>query len=54
MKKTGKTIESISQMPRHRAFANSFFIIELYKIEPKIEECAQNPFDRKNLQSTFF
>ncbi len=25
MKKTGRTIESISQMPRHRAFANSFF-----------------------------
>ncbi|APQ71534.1 hypothetical protein CF095_08175 [Clostridium botulinum] len=54
MKKTGKTIESISQMPRHRAFANSFFIIELYKIEPKIEECAQNPFDRKIFNQPFF
>ncbi|OPD37033.1 hypothetical protein AL714_10585 [Clostridium botulinum] len=54
MKKTGKTIESISQMPRHRAFANSFFIIELYKIEPKIEECAQNPFDRKIFNQSFF
>ncbi len=52
--KTGKTIESISQMPRHRAFANSFFIIELYKIEPKIEECAQNPFDRKIFNQPFF
>ncbi|KEI87314.1 von Willebrand factor type A [Clostridium botulinum B2 267] len=54
IKKTGKTIESISQMPRHRAFANSFFIIELYKIEPKIEECAQNPFDRKIFNQPFF
>ncbi|NFL54152.1 VWA domain-containing protein [Clostridium botulinum] len=54
MKKTGKTIESISQMPRHRAFENSFFIIELYKIEPKIEECAQNPFDRKIFNQPFF
>lgn len=54
MKKTGKTIESISQMPRHRAFANSFFIIELYKIEPKIEERAENPFDRKIFNQPFF
>lgn len=54
MKKTGKTIESISQMPRHRAFANSFFIIELYKIEPKIEECVENPFDRKIFNQPFF
>ncbi|WP_434304890.1 vWA domain-containing protein [Clostridium botulinum] len=54
MKKIGKTIESISQMPRHRAFANSFFIIELYKIEPKIQECAENPFDRKIFNQPFF
>ncbi|MGO5066454.1 MULTISPECIES: VWA domain-containing protein [unclassified Clostridium] len=54
MKKTGKTIESISQMPRHRAFANSFFIIELYKIEPKIEGCAENPFHRKIFNQPFF
>ncbi|MCW7999143.1 hypothetical protein CFK35_14685 [Clostridium sp. cpc1] len=54
MKKMGKTIESISQMPRHRAFANSFFIIELYKIEPKIQECAENPFDRKIFNQPFF
>lgn len=54
MKQTGKTIESISQMPRHRAFANSFLIIELYKIEPKIEECVENPFDRKIFNQPFF
>ncbi|MCR1974036.1 hypothetical protein CF067_07080 [Clostridium sporogenes] len=54
MKKIGKTIESISQMPRHKAFANSFFIIELYKIEPKIQECAENPFDRKIFNQPFF
>lgn len=54
MKKTGKTIESISKMPRHRAFANSFFIIELYKKEPKIEECVENPFDRKIFNQPFF
>lgn len=54
MKKKGKTIESIYQMPRHRAFANSFFIIELYKKEPKIEECVENPFDRKIFNQPFF
>ena len=54
MKKTGKTIEPILKMPRHRAFANSFLIVELYKIEPKIEGCAQNPFDRKIFNQPFF
>ncbi len=54
MKKTGKAIESISQMPRHRAFANRFFIIELYKIESKIEECVENPFNRKIFNQPFF
>ena len=54
MKQTGKTMESISQMPRHRAFANSFLIIELYKIEPKIEGCVENPFDRKIFNQPFF
>ncbi len=54
MKQTGKTIESVSQMPRHRAFANSFLIIELYKREPKIEECVENPFDRKIFNQPFF
>ncbi|MCQ4922041.1 VWA domain-containing protein [Tissierella carlieri] len=54
MKETGKTIESISQMPRHRAFANSFLIIELYKIEPKIEGRIENPFDRKIFNEPFF
>lgn len=54
MKKTGKTIESIFKMPRHRAFANSFLIVELYKIEPKIEGCAQNTFDRKIFNQPFF
>ncbi|MBU5485193.1 VWA domain-containing protein [Clostridium sp. MSJ-11] len=54
MRKIGKTIESISQMPRHRAFANSFFIIELYKIEPKIEEYVENPFHKKIFNQPFF
>ncbi len=54
MKKTGKTIESISQMPRHRAFVNSFLFIELYKIEPKIDGYIENPFDRKIFNQPFF
>ncbi len=54
MKQTGKTTESILKMPRHRAFANSFLIIELYKMEPKIEGCAQNLFDRKIFNQPFF
>ncbi|WP_027702816.1 vWA domain-containing protein [Metaclostridioides mangenotii] len=54
MKQTGKTTESISQMPRHRAFANSFLIIELYKKEPIIEGCVENPFDRRIFNEPFF
>jgi hypothetical protein len=54
MKKTGKTMESISQMPRHRAFANSFLMIELYKTEPEIEEWVENPFEKKIFNQPFF
>jgi hypothetical protein len=54
MKQIGKTTESISQMPRHRAFANSFLIIELYKKEPIIEGCVENPFDRRIFNEPFF
>lgn len=54
MKETGRTMDSISQMPKHRAFANSFTIIELYKIKSEIEGCAENPFDMKVLNEPFF
>lgn len=54
MKETGKTIASISQMPKHRAFANSFLIIELYKIKPEIGRCIENPFDKKIFNEPFF
>lgn len=54
MKKIDKTSESILEMPRHRAFANSFLIVELYKIEPKIEGCTQSPFDRKIFNQPFY
>lgn len=54
MKKIGKTMESISQMPSHRAFINSFLIIELYKIEPEIKECIENPFSRKIFNQPFY
>lgn len=54
MTQTGKTMEAISQMPRHRAFANSFVIIELYKKEPKIEGCVENPFDRRIFNQPIF
>lgn len=54
MKQTGKTMESISQMPKHRAFAKSLLIIELYKREPEIQGCAQNPFHRKVFNEPFF
>jgi len=47
MKQTGRTMESVSQMPRHRAFANSFLIAELYKKKPEVEGWAENPFGRK-------
>lgn len=54
MKQTGKTMESISKIPKHRAFAKSLLIIELYKREPKIQGCAQNPFDKKVFNEPFF
>lgn len=54
MKKIGKTMESISQMPSHRAFVNSFLIIELYKIEPEIQGCIENPFSRKIFNQPFY
>lgn len=47
-------MESISQMPKHRAFAKSLLIIELYKREPEIQGCAQNPFDKKVFNEPFF
>lgn len=53
MKQTGKTMESISRMSRHRAFANSFLLIELYKMESKIKECVENPFDKKIFNQPF-
>lgn len=54
MKQVGKTIGSISQMPRHRAFVNSFLIIELYKIEPEIKGCVESPFNREVFNQPIF
>lgn len=54
MKQIGKNIESIYQMPKHRAFAHSFLIIELYKVIPKIEGCIEDPFNRKIFNQPFF
>lgn len=54
MKEIGKTVEWISEMPKHRAFINSFLIIELYKIEPKFEEGVENQFYRKVFNESFF
>jgi hypothetical protein len=53
MKQTGKTMESISQMPKHRAFANSFIVLELYKTKPEMEEGVENPFDKKIFNQPF-
>ncbi|SHK50147.1 von Willebrand factor type A domain-containing protein [Hathewaya proteolytica DSM 3090] len=54
MKDIGKTMEWIEKMPMHRAFANSFLIIELYKKEPKIQGATHNPFSRKVFNKPFF
>lgn len=54
MKQIGKSIESISQLPKHRGFSNSFLIIELYKTKPIINECSKNPFDRKVMGEFLF
>ena len=54
MKQIGKSIESISQLPRHRGFSNSFLIIELYKTKSIINECSKNTFDRKVMGEFLF
>lgn len=54
MKQTGKTVESTFQMPVHRAFVNSFLIVELYKVNLKIEGRVKSIFDRKILGQPFF
>lgn len=54
MKEVGKTKESIAQMPKHRAFVNSFIIMELYKVEIKIEGCAEDPFQKKVFNQSLF
>lgn len=54
MKQIGKSIESISQLPKHRGFSNSFLIIELYKTKSIINECSKNTFDRKVMGEFLF
>ena len=54
MKEIGETVEGISDMPKHRAFINSFLIIDLYKTEPEFKEGAENPFHRKVFNESFF
>ena len=41
-------------MPVHRAFVNSFLIVELYKVNLKIEGRVKSIFDRKILGQPFF
>ncbi|MGN9163976.1 VWA domain-containing protein [Tissierellaceae bacterium HCP3S3_D8] len=48
MKQTGKTSEAISQLPRHRAFARSFLIVESYR------EYVGEFSDRKIFNQPFF
>lgn len=56
MKQMGKTKASLLKIPRHRAFVNSFLIVELYKEEPKIEGITENFLHKKifNLPSYEF
>ncbi len=54
MNKTGRNVDSVSQMLAHRAFTNSFMIIELYKKQPEIKGCTENPFDKIILNRPIF
>lgn len=54
MKQTGTTNESITKMPKHRGFINSFITIELYKEEPEIEGVIENPFHNKIFNLSFY
>lgn len=54
MKRKGRTLQWISTMPMHKAFVNSFLIIELYNVKPKIEGCIEDPFNRKVFNKSFF
>ena len=54
MKQNGKTLESIAPLPGHRAFANSFVLIELYQTEPKADSWTQNPFEQTIFHQPLF
>lgn len=53
MKENKKTLNSIENMQRHRAFSNSFLLIELYKEIPNFN-LEENPFNIKIFNEDLF
>lgn len=54
MKEFKKTKNSIIEMPKHRAFYNSFLVIELYNKIPEIDRVEENPFEKKIFNEDIF
>ncbi|MDC7249436.1 MAG: VWA domain-containing protein [Sphaerochaetaceae bacterium] len=54
IKKKGKTIDSIYEMPKHLAFANSFYIMELYKNNSEIENKIKTLFNENIFKQSVF
>lgn len=54
IKQSGKTADLIYKMPKYRAFANSFFMLELYKDNPTINKDIKDLFEREIFKQSIF
>jgi hypothetical protein len=53
MEQTGNKMRAIDEMPKHRAFINSFILKEIYKSTPEIKGCGENPLSKRILNQPF-
>ncbi|WP_349948261.1 vWA domain-containing protein [Lacrimispora sp. BS-2] len=53
MEQTGNKMKAIDEMPKHRAFINSFIFKEIYKSTPEIKGCGENPLSKRILNQPF-
>ncbi|MEG0249309.1 MAG: VWA domain-containing protein [Peptostreptococcus sp.] len=53
MKKTGRTMDSITAIPKHYAFSKGFLLYELYNERPDISN-TENPFKSKVFNMDYF
>ncbi len=53
MEQTGNKRKAIDEMPKHRAFINSFILKEIYKTTPEMKEWGEDPFSKRILNQPF-